>query len=374
MKFIDNIKTAHADKRYFKAAMAHDKNAVVLGRDKLSTNAVLEVPGYSESTGAFKIFVQPTKWVDTESILSNILLCIADNPDYPDDLFFVCGTKFTKLPLADQLATIERELIRCDCAVKFDVRNPYDIWDMCDMDDGCVVDYVRAETKPMEGYMYVALAGAFGERVARRVMRREHNLEMKSARPAGRFQEEYARRIDDLYTAKKPNQKKVRKSGKAARKTVKPEGRTIKKANAAEWKAKAKEWKAEIEKVKADRKTDTQKPEAQPEAESDDFDIKTAPAPQKVVDFSTVREKAEAAATEIKETVGAVVDEINDMAKSSATADEQLDTDTPAEAAAPTEEAPVTESSEPTENATPSEDAPTDEPGADEGTTPAGQP
>ena len=241
-----------ADRRYFKAAMAYDKYMTNTAKDRIFTNAVIDVPGYSESDGAFRIFVQPARHVDMAGIKSSILLCIANNDAYDDKMFFVCGVAFTKLPLAEQLATIERELIRCDFAVKFDIRNPYDIWDVCDMSDDSVADYVTGESRLAEGYMYVALSGAFGERVTKRVMRREHNLEIKSATVAARYQEEQARRINDLFDATRPNVKNVKKS------------------NAADWKERAKEWAEEIKATKATR--------AKAAEDSDDsFDIPEAP-------------------------------------------------------------------------------------------------
>jgi len=259
-----------ADRRYFKAAMAYDKYATRNAQDRIFTDAVLDVPGYNGSSNAFAIFVQPSKYVDMAGIKSNLLLCVANNDSYPDELFFICGIAFTRLPLADQLATIERELLRTDFAVKFDIRNPYDIWEACDMDDNSVADYVTGETRLAEGYMYVALSGAFGERVAKRVMRREHDLEIKSAHIAGRFQEEQARRIDDLFDATRPNIKRSAKSGKAARKIIRPDVKATRKANSADWKKRAKEWAEEIKATKAARAKAT-------EDSDDSFDIPEAP-------------------------------------------------------------------------------------------------
>lgn len=340
-----------ADRRYFKAAMAYDKYMTHVGQDHIYTNAVLNVPGYSESDGAFRIFVQPARHVDMAGIKSNILLCVSSNDAYDDDLFFVCGVAFTRLPLADQLATIERELLRTDFAVKFDVRNPYDIWEACDMDDNAVADYVTGETRIAEGYIYVALSGAFGERIAKRVMRREHNLAINSAHIAGRFQEEQGRRINDLFNAARPNTKKAAKSGKAARKTIRPEMKTFKKANASDWKRRAKEWAEEIKATKASRKkadaeTDdgfdipevpkAEPKKSQPKTESKAAEPKTAKTEQKkVIDFDDTKATGEKIAAE-----------------AAATAEKINASEAAAEAVEETPKEPVTDETQP-------EDAPT---------------
>lgn len=295
-----------ADRRYFKAAMAYDKYATHNAQDKIFTNATLHIPGYNGSDGAFQIFVQPSKYVDMAGIKSNLLLCVANNDAYDDDLFFICGIAFTHLPLADQLATIERELLRTDFAVKFDIRSPYDIWEACDMDDNAVADYVTGETRITEGYIYVALSGAFGEKVAKRVMRREHNLAINSAHMAGRFQEEQGRRVNDIFDAARADIKSAAKSGKAARKTIRSEMKTVRKTNSADWKKRSKEWADEIKATKAAR--------AKTAEDSDDgFDISEAPKaepkksqpkaepktePKKVIDINDAKATGEKIAAE----------------------------------------------------------------------------
>lgn len=350
-----------ADRRYFKAAMAYDKYMTNTAKDRIFTNAVIDVPGYSESDGAFRIFVQPACHVDMAGIKSNILLCIANNDAYDDGMFFVCGVAFTKLPLAEQLATIERELIRCDFAVKFDIRNPYDIWDVCDMSDDSVADYVTGESRLAEGYMYVALSGAFGERVTKRVMQREHNLEIKSATVAARYQEEQARRINDLFDATRPNVKKSKKSGKAARKAVRPEIKNVKKANAADWKERAKEWAEEIKATKATR--------AKTSEESDNFDIPEAPKaePKKSQPKAEPKAEPKTVKTEPKKVIDfddakATGEKI--AAEAAAAAEKISSTEAVAEAAEETPKEPVAT------DETKAEDAPTTTDAA-EGTAPA---
>lgn len=327
-KFFDEVITAYRDRRYYKAAMVHDEYTTQNGRDRIYTNAIIDVPDYSESSGAFRIFVQPTCHVDMAGIMSNLLLCVASNDAYDDGLFFVCGTAFTKLPLAEQLATIERELIRCDFAVKFDIRNPYDIWDGCDMGDNAVADDVTGETRLMGGYMYVALSGAFGERIAKRVMRREHDLEIKSAHIAARYQEEQGRRIDDLYVANKANIKANRKSGKVARKAVKPEAKRMAQLNTEDWKAREKKWAEEIRAAKTTRAKAAEKsteddgfdipePRVQPKKTQSKPEPKPEPEPKKVVNLDDVKKTAEKVAAEV-EAVTAKIDKTDEAAATAA--------------------------------------------------------
>jgi hypothetical protein len=229
-------------------------------------NQTANVPGYTETANAFKIFIQSTKDVSNiGGIRQSILLLGSKNPAFTalyGAKFFIVGKSFMAASHKEQLCMIANELMRngeCDQAnailTAVSTHNYSTILARADMADVDLADGVATPNDLAD--RRVALSGAFGARTAKKVVSTEVRKAMHDSTIDATVVAKAGKVEKTLYNKKtwKPAVKSAKVFNDAAMKGVKTEAKTAKaqaKADARVAKQAAKAAPVDLEQEAAD--------------------------------------------------------------------------------------------------------------------------